>query len=338
MELTLFQPGPHPAARRPGVTLSVVVPVFMNEPFLLELHDRLIATLEHRVSALELVFVNDGSPDRSWTIIQALAAQDERVLGLAFTRNFGQHMAITAGVAWASGDWVVVMDGDLQDRPEEVANLLAKAQEGYDVVFARRRERKDGILKRVASRGFYRILGFLGGSRMDPAIANFGIYSRRVIDHYRTLQEHFRLFPLFIQWFAFPTAYVDVDHGCRPSGKSGYTFSRRLDLALDTILCMTNEPLKLVIKLGFSLASIAILYGLVLIIRRHFWGIPVLGWTSLMVALSFLSGLVLATIGIHGLYIGKIFDEVKNRPLYVIRDMVGLARKENRWFRSTAPP
>lgn len=307
------------------IDISVVIPIYRNEPFINDLYSRLTANLSAITADFEIIFVDDGSPDNSWDLITGLAEKSPRVKGIRFSRNFGQHMAITAGVEYAAGDRVVVMDGDLQDRPEEITNLYNKALEGYDVVFARRQARKDTWYKKLCSRMFYKLFDFLAGTgnKTDAAIANFGIYSRKVIDNFNKMREHSRLFPLFIRWLGFKTAYIDVEHAERSAGQSAYTFRKKLDLALDTVISMSNKPLKISVKLGLLLSMLSFLYGLYIIMKYLLWGVPVMGWTSLIVSLYFIGGMVLSTLGVLGIYIGKIFDEVKNRPLYIIAEKVG---------------
>ncbi len=304
------------------IDISVIIPVYKNERFINELVSRLKLTLNSITNHFEIILVNDGSPDNSWEIIKQNAVNDSRVTGIRFARNFGQHIAITAGVDYCSGHWLVVMDGDLQDRPEEIPKLYQKARGGYDVVFARRKVRKDNFFKKIMSKLFYKILDRLVDGRTDPAVANFGIYSRKVIDYYKKMRERSRLFPLVIRWLGFKTAYVVVEHGERTSGKSAYTLPKKINLALETIISMSNKPLKISIKFGFFISFISFLFGLWLIIKYLVWGIPVMGWTSLIVSFYFIGGLLLSIVGILGVYIGKIFDEVKNRPLYVIDEVV----------------
>lgn len=306
------------------IDISVVIPVYKNEPFINELVSRLKVILDTITHDFEIILVNDDSPDNSWELIKRNAANDPRITGIRFARNFGQHTAITAGVDYCSGHWLVVMDGDLQDKPEEITKLYQKAREGYDVVFARRQVRKDNFLKKTISKFFYKILDLLVDGQIDPAVANFGIYSRKVIDYFKKMRERSRLFPLIIRWLGFKTAYVEVEHGKRTSGKSAYTFSKKINLALDTIISMSNKPLKISIKLGFLISFISFLLGLWLIVKYLVWGIPVMGWTSMMVSLYFIGGLLLSMIGVLGVYMGKVFDEVKNRPLYVIDEVVGI--------------
>jgi dolichol-phosphate mannosyltransferase len=308
---------------RGQTVISVVIPIYGNELFIDELYSRLTANLSAITGDFEIIFVDDGSPDNSWKLIAGNAEKDRRVKGIRFSRNFGQHFAITAGLANCAGDWVVVMDGDLQDRPEEIINLYHKALEGYEVVFARRLVRKDTLYRKLCSGMFYKFFDLLAGTKTDAAVANFGIYSRDVIDSFNKMREHSRLFPLFVHWLGFNTAYIDVEHAERSAGKSAYTFGKKLDLALDTIISMSNKPLKISVKLGLLLSFLSFLYGGFIIMKYLLWGVPVMGWTSLMVSLYFIGGLLLSTLGVLGIYIGKIFDEVKNRPLYIIAEKVG---------------
>lgn len=308
--------------------ISVVIPIYKNENSIDELYSRITAHLSSFTNEFEILFVNDGSPDNSWDLITRNAEKDRRVKGIRFSRNFGQHIAITAGLAHSKGDWIVVMDGDLQDRPEEILKLYEKALAGYDVVFARRRERKSAFFEQMCSKVFYKLFDLLAGTKSNPAVANFGIYSRKAVDYFNKIREHSRLFPLFISWLGFKTGYVDVEHSKRAVGQSAYTFSKKVKLAVDTIVSMSNKPLKIFIKLGFFLSFLSFIYGIYIVIKYLVWGIPVMGWASLIVSLYFLGGILLSAMGILGLYIGRIFDEVKNRPLYVVKDVVGTLTSE----------
>lgn len=303
--------------------LSVVIPVYRCANCIDELYRRLVATLEDMTFDFEIVLVNDASPDEAWIRIKRLSDKDSRVKGINLSRNFGQHHAITAGIDHASGEWIVVMDCDLQDRPEEIKRLYTKAQEGYDVVFARRYQRQDRLFKRWASKCFYLVLDYFTDNKSDHTVANFSISSRTVVDNYKTMREQHRLYPLFLQWMGFHTAYVNVEHAERFSGKSAYDFRKLLHLAIDSIVAQSNKPLRLSIKFGFSISFGSLLYGLWLMYRYFFLAQPVAGWTSVMVSIYFIGGLLFANLGVLGLYIGKVFDEVKRRPLYVIREKRG---------------
>ncbi len=298
--------------------LSVVVPVYKAENCLHELHRRLVASLTQITRDFEILLVEDCGKDRSWEIIRELSKNDPRIKGIKLSRNFGQHYAITAGIDDAKGDWVVVMDCDLQDQPEEIAKLHAKALEGFNVVFARRMHRQDTAFKRLSSFLFYQTLSYFTDKHFDSSIATFGIYNKIVIDNFKLMREHNRLFPAFIRWVGFETASVDVAHAPRFAGKTTYDFKKTVILAGETIISHSNKPLNLSIAFGFILSFLALAYGVWLIIRYFAYSIPVQGWTSLIVTTLFLFGLLFANLGILGLYIGKIFDETKARPLYII--------------------
>jgi polyisoprenyl-phosphate glycosyltransferase len=301
-------------------TFSVVVPVYGCAACLNELINRINATLQPLNKPFEIILINDASPDDSAQALHALANEFAHVRVVSFSRNFGQHAAITAGIDFATGEWVAVMDCDLQDQPEEIPKLYARALEGFDVVCARRHQRKDGMFKRFSSWIFWSAFDYLTDKKTDHTVGNFGLYNHRILENFRNLREHNRNFPLFIRWLGFRTTYVDVDHAQRAEGKSSYTFSKLLTLALDSMVSHSNRPLRISIKFGFLLAISAVMLGAYLIIRYLVHGVPVAGWTSVMVTLLLVSGMLFANLGMLGLYIGKIFDETKNRPIYVVGD------------------
>jgi dolichol-phosphate mannosyltransferase len=237
------------------------------------------------------------------------------------SRNFGQHHAITAGLRQARGQWIVVMDGDLQDPPEEIAKLWAKAQEGHDCVLARRAQRDDASGKRLSSWLFYRVFNYLADLdyRYDGTAANFSIISRRVADTINGMGEAVRFYGGFLTWSGFAKAYVNVTHVRRPGGQSGYTFFKLMKLATNIILAHSNKPLRLCVYAGLLLSAVAFVGGLVHIVRVVVHGSPVMGWTSLIVSVWFSTGAIILALGILGLYIDRIFTEVKHRPLYVVR-------------------
>ena len=304
--------------------LSVVIPVYKADNCLHELYRRLRASLETISKDFEIVLVEDCGGDRSWDIIMELAASDQRVKGIQFSRNFGQHTGITAGLDICQGEWVVVMDCDLQDQPEEIPKLYAKAQAGYDVVYARRAVRKDHLIKRWSARFFYLVFDYLTEQRSDPAVANFGVYSRKVIDNFCSMRESVRAFPLFVRWLGFPSAFVDVEHASRYCGSTSYTFYKLMHLAIDSIIAQSNRPLRLSIMFGFFMAFFSMLAACYYVLRYFLYSIPVAGWTSVIVSIYFLAGLFFINTGFIGIYIGRIYDEAKGRPLYVVRDSLNL--------------
>jgi dolichol-phosphate mannosyltransferase len=301
--------------------ISVVTPAYKCSECIEELYRRLKATFDKMsIDDYEIVYVNDASPDNDWEIISKIAKKDSKVKGINLSRNFGQHRAITAGLDYAAGDHIVVMDCDLQDQPEEIVKLYAKIQEGYDVVFGRRYERKDKFLKKFFSKSFNMVFTYLTGRKVDNTVANFSIISKKVLNELKNIREQNRSYGLFLLWLGFDTAYVDIEHSRRYKGESSYTFKKALDFAMDIAVSHSNKPLKIFIKFGFSISFLSFLYGLYLIFKYFVYNTPLQGWTSMMVSLYFIGGLILANLGIVGLYIGKIFDEVKKRPIYSIKD------------------
>ncbi|MDE2235442.1 MAG: glycosyltransferase family 2 protein [Gammaproteobacteria bacterium] len=300
--------------------ISVVIPVYRAEECLHELYRRLVSALSTISKDFEILMIEDCGSDRSWDIICELSRQDPRVRGFRFSRNFGQHYGITAGIDNAGGEWVVVMDCDLQDRPEEIPRLYKKAQEGFDVVLALRLERKDSLFKRISSYLFFRLFRYLSGLDYNGDAGNFRIISRKVADCYRKMRENLRLFGALVTWMGFPTAAINVEHAERVGGKSSYTFRKLLHLAVDTIIAYSDKPLRVTVKFGLVISLIAFAFGIYFIVRTIFYNQPVAGWPSLIVSLYFLGGVIISILGIIGIYLGKVFDEVKGRPLYIIAD------------------
>lgn len=306
------------------VKISVVSPVYGCRECLGALCERVAATLGPITDDYEIILVNDACPQGSWEHIQALARQEPRVKGINLSRNFGQHYAITAGLDHAQGDWVVVMDCDLQDKPEEIGKLYAKAREGYDIVFGQRVERQDSFFKKLTSRLFYRVLEYFTDTEHDKTIANFGIFSKQVIETVNRFREQNRSFPLFVKIAGFRRTQIPVEHDDRLYGKSSYNLSKLVNLAIDSIVAHSNKPLRLFIQFGFFIALGSMGYALWLVLSYFLYGDIAEGWTSLMVSMFFMFGLLFGILGILGLYIGKIFDEVKGRPLYIIQEAVNL--------------
>ena len=307
-----------------SVKISVVSPIYGCKACLPELYERLVSALSSITPSFEIILVNDACPQNSWECIETLCAKDTRDKGINLSRNFGQHYAISAGLDHARGEWVVVMDCDLQDQPEEILKFYAKAQEGYDIVFGQRVNRKDSFFKKFGSAAFNRVLEYFTGSRHDNTIANFGIYAKKVIATINRYREQSRDFLLFAKLVGFKKAVIEIEHAPRAHGESSYTLSKLIRLAIDSIVSHSNKPLRLCIKLGFFIAMASMGFALWLILRYFFYHTPTEGWTSLMVSMFFMFGLLFAVIGIVGLYIGKIFDEVKQRPLYIIGETKNL--------------
>ena len=297
--------------------ISIVSPVYKAEAIVPLLVNQLINSLEEITSDYEIILVEDGSPDNSWNEIVKQCTKNQKVKGIKLSRNFGQHYAITAGIEHSDGDWVIVMDCDLQDRPEEIKNLYQKAHEGYDIVLARRIERKDHFFKRVSSRSFYFTLSYLTGTSQDPRIANFGIYHRKVIASINKLKEPIRYFPTMVKWVGFNKTIINVEHGKRESGSTTYNWTKLFRLALDIILANSDKPIKLIFKTGFVIALLSLFFGLYILYNYLIHRITVPGYTSLLISIWFIGGMIMFILGLIGLYVGKTFEGVKNRPIYL---------------------
>jgi glycosyltransferase involved in cell wall biosynthesis len=307
---------PHPA--RPQV--SVVSPVYGCAGCIERLCERIFAALQPVACDVEIVLVCDASPDDAWARIREVAALDPRVRGLRFSRNFGQHAAISAGLAAARGEWIVVMDCDLQDPPEAIPALLARAHEGFDVVVAERKQRRDNWFKRGASRAFYATLGYLTGERYNAETANFGAYHRAVVDAILALPESARFFPLLVRWVGFRRTTLPVQHAERDSGRSGYNLRKALQLALDAIMSFSDRPLRLVVRIGMLFALVSFLFVAYSITRYVAGDIAVAGFTSIIASVWLVGGVSIACLGVVGLYVGRIFGEAKRRPHYIVAE------------------
>ena len=238
-------------------------------------------------------------------------------------------MAISAGLENASGTWIIVMDGDLQDQPEEIVKLYTKAQEGYDIVSARRAERQDKKSKKTLSRFFYLLFGYLTDTKYDKTIANFGIYHKTVIQSILLMKDKVRVFPILLQWVGFKKTAIDVHHKARGKGTSSYNYRKLIQLALEIIISFSNKPLSLMIRIGSSISITAFLIGIYYLVQYLGGNVLVSGYTSLIISIWFLAGVILSSLGIIGIYIGRIFDNTKDRPLYLIRTSVGEIKSQN---------
>ncbi len=305
-----------------SIDISIVSPIYRAEKILPELLRQINEALKDANVRYEIILVNDASPDDSWQVMQSLLPNYPMLRLINLSRNFGQHYAIKAGVDHASGNYVVVMDCDLQDNPFEIVSLYHKAKEGFDIVSAKRMQREDGLLKRMMSKLFFSFYSYWTETSIDGSIGNFALYDKKVIDAYKQISERGQSLVLFTRWLGFAQASVPVKHQKRFEGKTSYNFSKLIDLAIENIISQSNKPLRISIKFGFLMTILSFAYGLYLIIRKFMFDIP-LGWTSIMVAIFFIGGLVFANLGLLGLYIGRIFDESKNRPLYIIKNKEG---------------
>jgi len=304
--------------------ISVVVPIFNEETVIPLLHDELFGALEPLGTDFEIVYVNDGSTDASRELLLKRQAADARVVVVDLSRNWGHQSALTAGLSVAAGDAVVLMDGDLQDPPGVIPALLAAWERGAEVVVAQRRSRLDSGLRRLGFALFYRLLGYLSDFPIPLNAGIFGVLDRRAVDAINALSETNRYLPGLRAWVGFRTEVVLYDRRARAAGKPKQSFLRLLRYALDAIFSFSYKPLRLSLVVGLGVSLLALVYGAVLIVARlmntGLFGIPVVdGYTSTIVSILFLGGTQLVCVGILGEYIGRIYDEVKRRPLFVVR-------------------
>ena len=304
--------------------ISVVIPEYKGEKMVKELVERIQQSVETITEDYEIILVNDCSPDNTWTEIEKVGKFDTRVKGLNLSRNFGQHYAISAGLQYAKGDWVVVMDCDLQDRPEEILNLYNKAQEGWYIVQARRINKQFGFFKKLSSVLYHKVFDYLSGFKTDSAKGNFGIYHKHVIEEYNKIGEVSRSFGSLIRHLGFKTTDMDVQHAARGEGKSSYTLSKLLSLSFDTIISNSNKPLRLAVLWGFLMSGLSFLLAIYNVVAKLIGIIEVSGYTTTIFSIWFVGGLLLLMMGVLGLYIGKIYNQVKGRPIYVVAESLNI--------------
>ena len=285
------------------------------------LHARIRASVERVTDDFEVVYVDDRSKDGAWPILRSLAAEDPSVRALRLSRNFGQHAAITAGLERATGDHVVVMDCDLEDPPEEIPRLLAKAREGYDMVLSRRLHPRQRGFRRLASRLYFRARRTLMGVDVDPDYCTLSVLSRDVVRSFLAIRDRHRQYMLILHWLGFRRAVVDVEQGQRGSGRSSYTLRQLIRLGVDGFFFETTVLLSWIVYLGFAVALAGAGLALYFVVSYAALG-SVPGFTSLAVLLLLVGGFIIVSTGVTGLYIGKIFEQVKKRPLFVISESV----------------
>ena len=300
--------------------LSIVSPVYHGEKMLEELVQRIHTAIRPLTDDYEIILVNDCSPDHSWDKITEICSTDKMVKGLNLSRNFGQPYAITAGLSYAKGSYVAVIDCDLQNKPEDLPALYKKAKEGYDIVSARRVVREDTLLKRMSSALFHKVYDFFSGFETDKAIAEFGVYSKKVVKVSCSIPEYSRSFVELIHTLGFKKSSVNVYHDHRLEGKSSYNLRSLLTLSYNSIISNSNRPLHLAVSLGLVMSLLSFLMAVYNIFAKFYGLNEVEGYTSTIFSIWFVGGLLLLMMGILGLYIGKIFDQVKGRPVFIVSE------------------
>jgi glycosyltransferase involved in cell wall biosynthesis len=299
--------------------LCVVVPAFNEGDGLRALHARLAPVLDALEGEARILFVDDGSQDDTWAVIESLASADARVGGLRLSRNFGKELAMTAGLDHADADAVVVIDADLQDPPELIPEFVARWRQGFDVVYGRRRERQgEGWLKRTTAAGFYRLMERLSHTPIPRDTGDFRLLSRRALDALRNLRERHRFMKGLFTWVGYAQCAVDYQRDPRFAGRSKFNYWKLWNFALEGITGFSTLPLRLSTYIGVATALLAFLYGAWIIAKTLLWGDEVAGYPSLMSAMLFLGGLQLVALGVIGEYLGRLYQEAKQRPLYLI--------------------
>ena len=299
--------------------LSVIVPLMNEEQNVYELYTRLTDTLTKACSTYEIIMVDDGSTDRTLFAIEKFAATDPSLKFISFSRNFGHQVALSAGLENCTGGNIVLIDGDLQDPPEMIATLLNKLNEGYDVVYARRRSRKgEGVIKKLTAKMFYRLLNKITAIDIPLDTGDFRIMNRKVCVELLRMKEHNKFLRGQIAWLGFKESFVEYRREKRSTGRSGFPYRTMFRFALDGITGFSNVPLKIASLSGLVVSLFAFLFIIYVLLAKLVWGQTITGWASMMVTILFLGGIQLFCVGIIGEYISRINDSVRNRQLYVI--------------------
>lgn len=302
------------------MNLSVIIPIYNEEGNIQLLNERLTTVIKQLQISFELIFVNDGSRDNSMALIKSLAATHSHIKYINFSRNFGHQIAVTAGLDKAAGDAVIIIDADLQDPPEVIIELYRKLQEGYNVVYAKRRQRKgESFMKKFTAKMFYRILARITSITIPVDTGDFRIIDRKVVNVLKQMPEQQKYLRGQISWIGFKQTFVEYNRDERNAGKTGYTYKKMIRFALDGITSFSNLPLKFATGAGFVVSGIAFLLILYALYSKIFKGDTTQsGWTSIMLSVLFIGGIQLLCIGIIGEYIGRIGANIRNRPLYII--------------------
>ena len=304
--------------------LSVVVPVYNEEEVLPELLRRLGAVFDGMDDVeAELIFVDDGSADRSWQILEDAAAQDDRIRAVQFSRNFGHQAALSAGMDQVTGDAAVFMDADLQDSPEEIPRFIEHFRQGYDVVYAKRVKRKEALWLRFAYKAYYRVLNAVSGVRMPLDAGDFALLSRTVVDQIRAVPEHNRYLRGLRAWVGFRQVGLRVERAERAAGDSKYSLMRLIGLGMDGLFSFSTLPIRMASLAGAGIMAVSLLYLVYAVFCRLFLDTSPPGFTMLIIAVVFLGGTQLVFLGVLGEYVARVLDEVRNRPVYIERKRIG---------------
>ncbi|NMH71701.1 glycosyltransferase family 2 protein [Bacillus sp. RO2] len=309
--------------------ISIVVPMYFEEEVAQECYNRLKGVMDEHYYNYEFIFVNDGSTDRTMEILNSIAAMDPRAKIVNFARNFGHQTAVTAGVDYARGDAIIIIDADLQDPPEVIPSLVEKWREGYEVVYAKRKKRAgETKFKLLTAKYFYKFLNYMADIEIPKDTGDFRLIDRKVADVFTQMTERNRFVRGMFSWIGFKQTFIEYERDERFAGETKYPLRKMLRFASDGIIAFSTKPLKIVMSLGFF--SVLVSFGVLAytILVKLFGQEVEAGWASIMVAITFFSGIQLLGMGIVGEYIARIYDESKNRPIYVVRETVNLGENE----------
>ncbi|EMI9088210.1 MULTISPECIES: glycosyltransferase family 2 protein [Bacillus] len=309
--------------------ISVVVPMYFEEEVAQECYNRLKSVMLQNDINYEFVFVNDGSTDRTMEILSEIAANDYRTKIVNFARNFGHQVAVTAGIAAAKGDAIVIIDADLQDPPEVIPELIAKWEEGYEVVYAKRKQRKgETWFKLLTAKYFYKFLNYMSDIDIPKDTGDFRIIDRKVADVFNQMTERNRFIRGMMSWVGFRQTYVEYERDERFAGETKYPLKKMIKFASDGIIAFSTKPLRIVMTLGLLSVLVSIIVLLYTITVKIIGTGTQTGWASIMVAITFFSGIQLLGLGIVGQYIARIYDESKNRPIYIVKETINIEQEE----------
>ncbi|KAB2459124.1 glycosyltransferase family 2 protein [Bacillus sp. CH126_4D] len=316
--------------------ISVVVPMYFEEEVAQECYNRLKSVMLQNDINYEFVFVNDGSTDRTMEILSEIAANDYRTKIVNFARNFGHQVAVTAGIAAAKGDAIVIIDADLQDPPEVIPELIAKWEEGYEVVYAKRKQRKgETWFKLLTAKYFYKFLNYMSDIDIPKDTGDFRIIDRKVADVFNQMTERNRFIRGMMSWVGFRQTYVEYERDERFAGETKYPLKKMIKFASDGIIAFSTKPLRIVMSIGLLSVLISIIVLLYTITVKIIGTGTQTGWASIMVAITFFSGIQLLGLGIVGQYIARIYDESKNRPIYIVKETINIEQEETTQTKET---
>lgn len=303
--------------------ISVISPVYGAASLLKELVSEIEKCIIRITDDYEIILVEDHSPDNSQIIIREICKTNKHVKGVFHSRNFGQQYAIHTGFTIAKGDYIVTMDCDLQDTPSCIIDLYNKCNEGFDIVFASRQNRQDGIFKKLGSKSFNKLLGFLTDTIQDESIANFVIYRKKVVEAMLQMGDYRRYYPLMNHWVGFRTCKLPIPHAERNDGKSSsYSIRKRVELALNTAVAFSIKPLRLIIYLGSIITVLAFFMAVAIVLNYLLGNKVVSGWFTMFVSLWFVFGMMMMTLGIVAIYLGSIFEQTKSRPITIVSEII----------------